>query len=193
MVELLRNPEMERRVARFTTLQPLAAQNDPAVPQDALDLVFARRLLPVLGREDMDTAIASGAPVSGAGGITVTYAVCPPGQGPGLHTHRATFETFTVMKGKFEIRWGDEGADSVILEQFDVISVPPGYARAFRNVGTDEGMLQVIISGGVHDANDIVFPPSMTDALNERSPRLREKMQASGLTFQEGVLDMRCR
>lgn len=184
---------MEGRVARFSALEPLAAQTDPLVPQEALDLIFARRLLPVLGRDDLDMPIASGAPVRGAGGITITYAVCPPGQGPGLHTHRATFETFTVMKGKFEVRWGDEGADSVVLEQFDTISVPPGYARAFRNVGVDEGMLQVVISGGVHDGHDIVFPPLMSEAVLEKSPRLHDKMRAGGFTFQEGLPDIPCR
>jgi uncharacterized RmlC-like cupin family protein len=141
----------------------------------------------VLGREGADTAIAAGAPVRGAGGITITYALCPPGQGPGLHAHRATFETFTVLKGEFEISWGDEGENQVTLGPYDVISVPPGYSRAFRNISAEEGMLQVIISGGVHDAHDVVIPPVIANALREASPRLHAKMAASGITFTDAV------
>jgi uncharacterized RmlC-like cupin family protein len=176
---------IEGRVARFDALAPIAAQTDAEIPQSALDLIYARRLLPVIGREGTDTAIAAGAPVRGAGGITITYALCPPGQGPGLHAHRATFETFTVLKGEFEIRWGDEGEQQVTLGLYDVISVPPGYSRAFRNISDEEGMLQVVISGGVHDAHDVVIPPVIARALQQESPRLHEKMAASGITFLE--------
>jgi uncharacterized RmlC-like cupin family protein len=176
---------MEGRIARFVALAPIAAQTDAEIPQSALDLIYARRLLPVLGRGDTETAIAAGAPVRGAGGITITYALCPPGQGPGLHAHRATFETFTVLKGEFEIRWGDEGEHKVTLGLYDVISVPPGYSRAFCNISDEEGMLQVIISGGVHDAHDVIIPPAITRALQEASPRLHAKMAASGMTLLE--------
>jgi quercetin dioxygenase-like cupin family protein len=38
--------------------------------------------------------------------MTVTLAVCPPGTGPGLHTHHQTCETFTVLPGSFCFTWG---------------------------------------------------------------------------------------
>ena len=31
----------------------------------------------------------------------MTLAKCPVGQGPGLHNHLATFETFTVLEESF--------------------------------------------------------------------------------------------
>ena len=73
------------------------------------------------------------------------------------------------------------------LGQYDVISVPPGYARAFRNVGEVDGLLQVIISGGVHDAHDVVIPPAVAQALHDASPRLHAKMAGSGVTFQDDI------
>ncbi|HYF21625.1 MAG TPA: cupin domain-containing protein [Ramlibacter sp.] len=171
------------RVARYDTLRPLPVQTDPSIPQEALDVIYSRRLLPVLGLEGgAETAVSTAAPIVGAAGITITLAVCPPGQGPGLHAHKATFETFTVLQGSFEFRWGPEGEHTARLERFDTFSFPPGIQRAFRNVGETEGILQVVISGGRHDASDIQLPPSTTAALKAASPKLFDKMAAAGIT-----------
>jgi len=171
------------RVARYAALRPLPVQTDPSIPQEALDVIYSRKLLPVLGLEGgAETAVSTAAPIVGAAGITITLAVCPPGQGPGLHSHKATFETFTVLQGSFEFRWGDQGEHTARLERFDTFSVPPGLQRAFRNVGDSEGVLQVVISGGRHDASDIVLPPSTASALKTSSPKLFDRMMAAGIT-----------
>ena len=147
---------MATRVARYADLKPLPAQVNPRIPQAARDVVYARSLLSVIGLDHAaDTPISAQAPIKGAAGITITYAVCPPGQGPSLHAHLATYETFTVMQGRFEVTWNDNGENRLELGLFDTISVPPGVCRAFRNIGNGEGILQVIISGGVHDRNDL--------------------------------------
>jgi len=152
---------MEKRVSKFVELEPLPIQIDKTVPQAGKDIVYARELLSVIGLDPSEgkTPINSGAPIIGAGGITMTLAKCPPGQGPGLHNHVATFETFTVLEGKFLIKWNDDGSEELILEKYDTISIPPGVCRSFINVDDKEGLLQVIISGGVHDMNDISFTP----------------------------------
>lgn len=178
--------QMSRRVARFAELEPLEIQRDQHIPQDALDIVYSRKLLPVIGLEgNIATPVSSKAPILGAGGITITYAVAAPGQGPDLHAHKQTFETFTVMRGAFEIRWGDRPDQVVVLNEFDTISVPPGVYRAFRNTSDREAMLQVVISGGKHDMNDIHLPRRVTAALKAASPELYAKSKASGITFEE--------
>ena len=53
------------------------------------------------------------------------------------------------------------------LGLLDTISVPPGVCRAFRNISDEEGILQVVISGGVHDMSDIDFPEAIGDRLGE--------------------------
>ncbi len=175
---------MRHRVARFAELTPLPIQKDASIPLCALDLLYARKLLPVLGLNDgVDTPITSSAPIRGAAGITLTYAACPPGQGPGLHAHKATHETFVVMEGEFEISWGTEGQHATRLKRLDVISVPPGVTRAFRNVGTDEGILLVIISGGEHNMNDIHLPEMAASAINRASPDLFRKVTGAGITY----------
>ena len=42
-----------------------------------------------------------------------------------MHSHRQTYETFTVAQGRFEVSWNDDGSGSIILELFDTVSFPP--------------------------------------------------------------------
>ncbi len=179
--------EMKKRVSRFNALQPLPIQANSTIPLEARDVVYARKILSVIGLEqNVVTPVNAGAPIRGAGGMTLAMAVCPPGQGPGLHAHQATYETFTVMKGRFEVTWNDTGDESLLLEQYDTVSVPPGVCRAFRNIGTEEGILQVIITGGVHDMNDIDFSPKAKDEIEAVRPGLIKEFQATGFTFTAG-------
>ena len=144
----------------------------------------ARKLLSVIGLGgDVETPINTGAPIVDAAGMTMTLAVCPPGQGPSLHAHHQTYENFTVLKGRFEVTWNDDGSGRVELDEFDTISVPPKVNRAFRNIGESEGILQVLISGGRprHDRH-------RHGALHRGQARrhqagVKEKFAAKGLTF----------
>ena len=179
--------EMARRVARYAELKPLEVQTNTDLPQEAADIVWARRLLSVVGLDkDADTPINSAAPIKGAAGITVTLAQCPPGTGPSLHAHQQTFETFTVMKGRFEIYWNDTGENRLELELYDTISVPPGVCRGFTNISDEEGLLQVIISGGVHDMNDIDFATVCGEQIDAIRPGLKQEFEKTGLTFTAG-------
>jgi len=111
----LSKKDMEGRIARFRSLKPLPIQNE-SIPVEARDVIYSRKLLSVIGLEtNADTPINAEAPIRGAAGMTMTLAVCPPGQGPGLHSHRQTYETFTVMKGRFEVSWNDDGSGSAVL------------------------------------------------------------------------------
>ncbi len=178
---------METRVARFKQLKPLAIQQNAAVPEAARDVVYARKLLSVIGLEgNIKTPVNSAAPITGAAGLTMTLAVCPPGQGPGLHAHRQTFETFTVLQGQFEITWNDQGENRMVLDVFDTLSVPPGVCRAFRNVGSTEGILQVLITGGVHDMHDIAFSNKAAQAIEAAAPGALGHFKGAGFNFDAG-------
>jgi len=179
--------QMEQRVARFQALKPLAIQQGDVVPQDARDVVYARKLLSVIGLEGTaKTPINSAAPIIGAGGMTMTLAICPPGQGPGLHSHRETYETFTVLGGKFEVTWNDNGENRLELDVFDTISIPPGVCRAFRNIGEVEGILQVLITGGVHDMNDIAFSANAAAKIESSAPGALDHFKEAGFRFDAG-------
>jgi quercetin dioxygenase-like cupin family protein len=179
--------EMQTRIARLDELKPLPVQNE-SIPEKARDVVYSRKLLSVIGlEENAQTPINAQAPIRGAAGMTMTLAVCPPGQGPGLHAHRQTYETFTVMKGRFEVRWNDDGSGSAILELYDTVSFPPGVCRSFRNVGEEEGILQVIITGGVHDMTDIDFSEKAKQEIEAVRPGLSAEFEKAGFTFTAGL------
>src|SRR3546814_1382747 len=97
--------EMELRVARFARLEPLRVAEELDMPQAAKDVIYSRKLLSVIGLGDeAGTPVNQGAPIQGAGGMTMPHAVCPPGTGPSLHAHQNTYQTFTAMKRRFEVR-----------------------------------------------------------------------------------------
>jgi len=181
--------QMANRVSEFDKLVPLSIQKDSNIPIEGRDVVYARQLLSVIGLDPKDgnTPINAGAPIIGAGGITMTIAKCPPGQRPDLHNHVSTFETFTVLEGTFDVTWNDNGENSQTLEKFDTISVPPGVCRAFKNSGNSDGLLQVIISGGVHDMNDIAFTPAAAQKINSVEADLVHKFEEVGFKFNAGV------
>ena len=177
--------EMQKRIARYRELQPLPIQQSD-IPLAARDVVYSRKLLSVIGLEDAQTPINAGAPIRGAAGMTMTLALCPPGQGPGLHAHRQTYETFTVLKGRFEVTWNDDGSGRAVLELFDTVSFPPGVCRAFRNIGEDEGILQVLITGGVHDMTDIDFSADAKAKIEAVGKGLAREFEKAGFTFTAG-------
>ena len=169
--------QMEGQVARFSQLRRVeftreeSSAPEPDLPMEARELVefgHSRYLLSVIGLEGgAGTQITSNSPINGAGGMTMTYAVCPPGTGPALHTHVETYETFTVLQGRFELTYNDDGSGELILEKFDVVCVPPRVIRTFRNISDEDGILQVIITGGVHDRADLDFARVVGEKLTE--------------------------
>ncbi|MFV3077594.1 cupin domain-containing protein [Niveispirillum fermenti] len=172
------------RIARLGQLTEIEPQRGHDLPQHVADLIWSRRLLPVVTRADeAPSPFGTRAPIKGAGDMSITYAVCPAGTGPSLHTHRRTFETFTVLKGRFQFTLGDDGEGTAVLDPFDVISVPPGVARAFRNVSAGEGLLQVIITGGRHDVDDITFPARTAREIAGHGEEYLAYFQSKGLHF----------
>ncbi|MCZ6453181.1 MAG: hypothetical protein O6909_02965, partial [Alphaproteobacteria bacterium] len=68
----------------------------------------------------------------------------------------------------------------------DTISVPPGVCRAFRNISDEEGVLQVLITGGVHDMGDIDFPAAIADRLETFGDGVLQQFEDRGFTFTAG-------
>lgn len=175
----------ETNVARFKQLQPVAGTQNTDMPQAVRDKIFSRKLLPVVSPRGLQTPFGAG-PVRDQD-FTMAYALCPAGTGPGLHTHHRTTETFTCLQGRFEFRWGDQGQHSTVLEQFDVFAVPPLVARAFRNISDQDGILQVLITGGVHDMEDIAFPQKTAEEIRADGDGYVEQFEGMGLRFGDDV------
>jgi hypothetical protein len=55
--------------------------------------------------------------------------------------------------------------------------------RAFRSVGAEEGILQVIITGGVHDMTDIAFSEKAKQEIEAVRPGLAAEFEKVGFKF----------
>ncbi len=180
--------QMQARVARFGKLQTYQRQNFEArnIPPGAVEKVTARRVYPVMAPADYQGRSA-GAPVKGPRGLIVSIAECEPGNGPGLHRHLNTVENFLCLSGRFEIAWGDQGEHTLVLEPLDMISVPRGENRSFRNISSELGRLLVMI---VPETDEQIDPISYSTHLakeieSEYGRAAVDGLQQIGFVFED--------
>ncbi len=180
--------QMQARVARFDKLQTYQRQNFEArnIPPGAVEKVTARRVYPVMAPADYQGRSA-GAPVKGPRGLIVSIAECEPGNGPGLHRHLNTVENFLCLSGRFEIAWGDQGEHTLVLEPLDMISVPRGENRSFRNISSELGRLLVMI---VPETDEQIDPISYSTHLakeieSEYGRAAVDGLQQIGFVFED--------
>ena len=159
--------EIEARVSRFSKLQPMSTANDLAwVGQEAMDVFYARKLMPVI-LDDTKNPFGNEAPIIGAAGSTMFVSIMPPGQGPCLHSHNGTFETFMVLDGTIEYHIGDPVAHVVTLNKWDVLSCPPNVYRGFHNVGGTDAVQLTVITGTGEGRDDVSIPDSIAQKVEK--------------------------
>ena len=182
---------MEACVARLNKLQTYQRQNFEArgIPAGAVEKITARRVYPVMAPADYQGRSA-GAPVKGPRGLIVSIAECEPGNGPGLHRHLNTVENFLCLCGRFEIAWGDHGEHKLVLEPLDMISVPRGENRSFRNVSSETARLLVMIVPESDEQSDpISYAPSLAKEIeNDFGKGALEGLQKIGFKFEDEPL-----
>src|SRR5215813_1853543 len=180
--------KMEARVARFNKLQTYQRQNfeTHGIPAGAVEKITAQRVYPVMAPADYQGRSA-GAPVKGPRGLIVSIAECEPGNGPGLHRHLNTVENFLCLSGRFEIAWGDYGEHKLVLEPLDMISVPRGENRSFRNVSSELGRLLVMIVPETDEQVDpISYSPHLAREIEtEYGKTTLDGLQRIGFKFEE--------
>ena len=186
--ETLTPQMMEARVARFNKLQTYQQQNfaTHGIPAGAVEKITARRVYPVMAPADYQGRSA-GAPVKGPRGLVVSIAECEPGNGPGLHRHLNTVENFLCLCGRFEIAWGDHGEHTLVLGPLDMISVPRGENRSFRNVSSEIGRLLVMIVPETDEqADPIAYAPSVAKEIESEYGRTALKgLEKIGFKFED--------
>ena len=155
--------EMENHIVRFKDLKPKQGlYKDLGIPNEAYEMLTAKTLYSLLAPGNAggshQFAAAAGPP-----GLSITIAECPPGNGPMLHAHMNTHEIFFCLTGRFEVSWGDEGQYSTILEPHDMVDVPLGVTRAFKNIDENVALLFVIILGS--DQSDVAYTHKIGEKL----------------------------
>ncbi len=127
------------RVARFSKLKPFSlAFVDSLLPEGK------KKNLKVIGRGVVENADMQ-PPIADDHGFTVSYIVVPPGGGAGLHAHK-TAEVFVPITGPVTVLIGDD-KEEIVLNPLDVISVPHGVMRGFRNYGDTELTMLALVGG----------------------------------------------
>jgi quercetin dioxygenase-like cupin family protein len=97
---------------------------------------------------------------AGAQGFSVTYIRAPKGCGAALHRH-ATEEVFIPVHGRWQVFWLEgEQERNVDLDEGDVVNVPIGIYRGFRNVSDRPDALLMAVVGGP-DAGKVDWHPSV--------------------------------
>ena len=147
--------DMQKRVARFKELRSSTqAFVDSRIPG------HERKIFNVIGHGVTEDASLNPA-ITDARDFNMTLVKKAPGNRVGLHDH-PTVEVFMPLTGRWGVYWGDEGENEVTLEQWDVISVPPGVMRGFRNLGTEDAYLLALLGGS--DAGHVTWSPKVLEA-----------------------------
>ncbi len=157
------------QIARFAQLptKSRSYESTHGVPQEAFEALTAKTLYLVMAPEGAK-GTNHNPPIKGTPGLTVQIARCPPGNGPVMHRHVRTVENFMCLQGEFEVRWGEQGEHQTTLRPFDMISVPPNEYRAFRNIGSEDALLLVLIQGDNDKLNDVTYGREIGEMVVQR-------------------------
>lgn len=143
--------EMEAQVARFKHQKSSdTAFVDTRIPG------HEREIFSIIGNGVQEDA--SMRPQIPAQDFHLAMIRAEPGKGAALHSH-LTQEVFMPLTGRWSIFWGPEGAKELVLEPYDVISLPVHVMRGFRNVGHETAMMLAVVGG--NDPGRVGWPASM--------------------------------
>ena len=184
--------EFERCVARFAKVAPQKhdAAEKTGIPVAASEMIAAKEIRYYMGPAGASTAVGGGAApaVEGMAGLSVYLVACPPGNGPMLHAHMHTLESFFCVDGRFEVTHGERGEHPIVLEPRDMVAVPPGVTRKFKNVADHDAHLLVMIQGDPNQMGDILYTPDIGEEIVRRfGAGAKEGFEKTGITFTAGL------
>jgi mannose-6-phosphate isomerase-like protein (cupin superfamily) len=139
------NEEMMKRIAFFKDVMPVDYSSMNVSPE----LTRGMRGKVVIGRLNK-----AAPPVSGTHDFTVAFNTVQPGAGAPLHSHKMV-EVFVPLSGKWKFFWGEDGTGEVELGPWDTISFPAGLMEGFKNIGTEEGTLLVVL--GAPEVGEVTY------------------------------------
>jgi dienelactone hydrolase/uncharacterized RmlC-like cupin family protein len=179
----------QRRISRFNSLTPTVKrqERDNGIQAELYEQLSAHRTYVFMAPRGLGGPISGGAGVVGgdAGEVfRVGIAVCPPGNGPAMHLHLRTHETFINTRGRWEVSWGEQGQHSTVLEPYDIFACPPGVMRTFKNIDSAESHLMVIIQGDRDDFDDVYQSMASKEKIvRQYGPEIVDRIRPAGLRF----------
>lgn len=183
--------EMKERTARFKDLVSTKSRirDELGIPAEVMEMITAKATFNIMSPGPLPGQISPKPAVIGGdkGVFRLGMVTCPPGQGPGLHVHYNTHETFMCLTGRWEIQWGDQGQESMVLEHLDLVAVPPRVTRRFVNISDEDAHLLVIVQGQRDEFDDIDRVPETAEKIEKLHGRaMVEKLEAAGWKFTIG-------
>ena len=132
---------MEARVARFDTRK---YDWDALKFQADYDPTYRRAQMRYVGTGG--TGVATDANTVPSAHFTFSTMVIPAGNVGPSHIHYDVEEVFFVMRGKMKIVCEKEGERwEAVLNERDLISVPPGVYREESNIGDEDALMCVML------------------------------------------------
>ncbi len=150
------------RVARFAELE-----GNEALFVDTVIPGYARTIWSIVGRNVGEDRGQS--PAIPAEDFHLAVIRAAPGNGSALHTH-TTVEVFMALTGSWQLFYGEDEEREVVLEQWDVASVPAGVWRGFRNAGDEDAYLLALVGGT--DAGRLTWAPKVVEEARRRGKTL---------------------
>ncbi len=184
--------EMTTRIARFKDVVPVKQRHaaDKGIPAEVMEMITAKTTRNIMSPGPLPGQLSPPPAVVGgdAGVFRLGIVTCPPGNGPGLHVHYKTHETFMALTGRWEVQWGDKGEETTMLEPFDLIAVPPAVTRRFVNRSDADAHLLVIIQGQAEEFDDVDRVSATAAAIaRAHGPAMVEKLELLGWKFTIGA------
>jgi len=158
--------EMLKRTARFKDLK---SSREAFV--DSLIPGGEREIFNVIGAGVTEDPSLSPA-ITAVEDFNLTFVRAEPGKGAALHYH-PTVEVFMPASGKWAVFWGDDAENEIVLDPLDVVSVPPGVMRGFRNAGNETGVLIAMLGGT--NAGRVTWHPKVLEAAEKTPLRLDQR------------------
>lgn len=164
--------EIKAHTAYFKDLQPnsLDFLQREGVPAGAYEMIAAKKIFLVAASARDEAGASSKPAIDIPSGVSVFICEVPPGNGPAMHAHMRTRETFMCLKGRFKITYGKSDDNTLELGPMDTVSVPDGVLRKFENVTDENAYLLVLIheTEGETALNDVFIRPETGREIAEK-------------------------
>jgi quercetin dioxygenase-like cupin family protein len=164
--------QMQRQLARFADLQPSTVEflEREGIPPEAYEMLAARKIFCVMAPPKPQKNATTRSAISGPPGVAVFIVETPPGNGPALHAHMNTVETFLCLEGRYRINYGTTGQHSLELGPLDTVSIPRGCMRQFTNIAPGASRLLVLIDepAGQAALDDVHLLPETGEQIERR-------------------------
>ena len=144
---------MESRIARFQTRR---YDWDALKFQADFDPKYRRAQMRYMGTGG--TGVASDMNSVPSEHFTFSTMVLPPGcEGP-MHVHDDVEEVFFMLRGRIRLSFEQDGETwQTVLDERDLVSVPPGVYRGLINEGQEEALMCVML--GASKPKIPTYPP----------------------------------